>query len=198
LNVKSLEELKGIKTKIEIEILMDILQHISFVYTMLIVIIGSISLYHDERCNIIIFCICCTVILNAFTHLNLPKYKKLLLNTNGKAKCRLVKCVNNLYKKIKKVTLNKIIAAVFILFVFMIPMGMAIFITTIFIYHEEYVLTVLFLGIAIIMMISMFAAMIYYASNFSETISERNVSHLSEVVTVMAIYLYLFGNKNEK
>jgi hypothetical protein len=199
IDTKFTKESEEITRKIKIKIFIDMLENISLIYMILIIIIGSISLYDDKEHNdLIILGIFCTVILNAFSLLNLPKYKRLLLSTDERAKRRLAKCINNLYKKTIKVVLGKTIVSFFILCAFVVPIAAAIIITAMFIYYEEYILTMLFLGIFIIMLISLFAAMVYYISNLSETIIDKKSNRLHEAVTIVAICLYLFGNKNDE
>ncbi|MDR2341518.1 MAG: hypothetical protein LBD84_00560 [Campylobacteraceae bacterium] len=197
IDIKLPKESEEIKAKIKIKISIDMLENISLIYMILITIIGSISLYDDKDHNdLIILGIFCTVILNAFSHLNLPKYKRLLLNTDERTKRRLAKCINNLYTKAIKIVLGKTIVSLFILFAFAMPIVAAAIIAVMFVYHEEYILTMLFSGIFIIMLISLFAAMIYYISNLSETITEKKSNHLPETITIIAICLYLFGSRN--
>ncbi|MDR1460277.1 MAG: hypothetical protein LBI78_01345 [Campylobacteraceae bacterium] len=198
--VKSLQELSKIKAKVRIEIFADILQNISFVHTILFTIISLMFLYDGSKHNgIIIFGIFCAIVLNAFTYLLIPKYEELLISSfgNGYKKIgkELVKSIKKLCQKREKNTLKKIMTSLFIIFAFIISMGISITVITMFICDKEYILAMFFTSITIIMFISTFAAVIYYILNLAV---EKKHDLSFEIMTTVAICLYFFGNKDDE
>jgi hypothetical protein len=198
-NLKSKTKLKEVKNKAGTKIYISILQNISFIYTILIIAIGLRSLYNYNDHNIvIIFGIFCAVILDAFSHFNLPKYEKLLLSKGERVKRAPIKSISNLYKEAAKVALNKMVISLFILLGVIMPTGMVVTTIAMFIYYQEYILTLLFAGIAIIMFVSLFVAMIYYISNLSFAMNEKKDDYSLGVITVVVFCLYYFGDKNKE
>jgi hypothetical protein len=202
-NIKSTKELSGLKAKIKIKVFTDMLQSISFVHTALFIIIGLMLLYDDmKNSHIIAISIFCVIISNAFTFLYMPKCEKLMMDGFDKGYKKVykefVKSINKLYKQAGKNIFKQMLISLFIILTLIIPIGMAIIMISIFIYGKMCVLAMLFTNIAIIMFMSIFAAVIHHVSNFATMADEKRRNLSFEVIATVAVYLYFFGDKESK
>jgi MFS family permease len=193
---KPQENLSKIKRDIKIKISVDILKILTFIYMILFITISSTALYDDTQHNdIIYFSMFFSVILSGFTYFYLPKYEKLLIGglfeyEKGQKQ--------NINKPVKKISLTTMVKNIVAMFVVMMLMTMAIATIIVLIYCKQYVLAILFTGIVIIMSMALFAALIGFMSNLYTTTNENQKGHTLENITTIAIYLYFFGNKNNR